>query len=270
MSNIIKLDYFDEINKNGIVKIPSFLNSEELHKLSNIIKKYSAPKGHKNSYFSTNLRLLFYKFLKLDFTKLLESLYILKLAKNKNLNHFSNEIFKEKSYLKYIDAYYTKISNQDILPWHTDQAYRGAEKLSDGFVNPDKYFLKIFIYLTDVGPNNGCMNYVPKSHKVGYAIRKGIFEGKIEYQPYWSLKDFRSLILNKNNKEYFKNYFGEENLISEFLENTKFIESDSSSHNFDYKMKAGDAIIFNEGGVHRGSKNLYTDRMVLRYLYSIN
>ena len=34
-------------------------------------------------------------------------------------------------------------------------------------------------------------------------------------------------------------------------------------------MNAGDAIIFNEGGVHRGSKTLYNKRMILRYMYSI-
>jgi hypothetical protein len=34
-------------------------------------------------------------------------------------------------------------------------------------------------------------------------------------------------------------------------------------------MSAGDAIIFDEGGVHKGSKTLYSERMVLRYLYSI-
>ena len=41
-----------------------------------------------------------------------------------------------------------QISNQDILPWHTDQAYRGAEKLSDGFVNPDKYVVVPTMFLS--------------------------------------------------------------------------------------------------------------------------
>ena len=34
-------------------------------------------------------------------------------------------------------------------------------------------------------------------------------------------------------------------------------------------MSAGDAIIFDEGGVHKGSRTLRSERMVLRYLYSI-
>ena len=37
---------------------------------------------------------------------------------------------------------------------------------------------------------------------------------------------------------------------------------------FDYSLSAGDAIIFDEGGVHKGSKSLKNERIVLRYLYS--
>ena len=34
-------------------------------------------------------------------------------------------------------------------------------------------------------------------------------------------------------------------------------------------MKAGDAIVFDEGGIHRGSKPVTHDRLVLRYNYCI-
>ena len=33
-------------------------------------------------------------------------------------------------------------------------------------------------------------------------------------------------------------------------------------------LSVGDVLIFNEGGVHKGSKVTKNDRMVLRYLYS--
>ena len=39
------------------------------------------------------------------------------------------------------------------------------------FNNPNDFF-EIFVYLTDVGPGNGCMSYIPESHKIGYAIKK--------------------------------------------------------------------------------------------------
>ena len=52
------------------------------------------------------------------------------------------------------------------------------------FNNPDDFYLKFFIYLTDVSSNNGCMSYIPKSHKIGYEIRKAIYNKEISYQPY--------------------------------------------------------------------------------------
>ena len=260
----------DELRNNGIIKIHKFLNSAELNKSLSIIKSYAAPKGHKDSYFSTSRKHLLYKLVKFNFKKFAEDSFILKLAKEKRLNKLSNKIYGRKSNLKFIDGYYSKISNKEVLPWHTDQAYHGDEKKEDGYVNPDHYFLKIFIFLTDVGPDNGCMSYIPTSQKIGYAIRKGIFEKKIKYEPYWSLKDFRKIIKNKNNDNYFNEYFKEKKIIENFLIKTDFIEKEEENHDFDYNLNAGDAIIFDEGGVHKGSKTLYNDRMVLRYIYSVS
>ena len=112
------------------------------------------------------------------------------------------------------------------------------------------------------------MSYIPQSHKIGYAIRKGIYEKKISYEPYWNLKDLRKIVKKKDNLKYFENYFKDKSFIEKFFDLTKFIENDSNDSEFDYSAKAGSAIIFNEGGAHKGSKNMFTDRMVLRYLYS--
>ena len=113
------------------------------------------------------------------------------------------------------------------------------------------------------------MKSIPKSHKIGYAIRKAIFDKKIEYAPYWSLKDFRKIISNKKNINILKNLLNDNNSIDQFLEKTKFIENNEETEDFDYNMTAGGAIIFDERGVHKGSKTLHNERIVLRYLYSI-
>ena len=42
---------------------------------------------------------------------------------------------------------------------------------------------------------------------------------------------------------------------------------DNKHSNYDYEAKAGDAVIFNEGGIHRGSKPTINDRLVLRYFF---
>ena len=84
------------------------------------------------------------------------------------------------------------------MPWHTDQAYSGKIDVSN-FNNPDGFFLKIFIYLTDVGPDDGCMSYVQGSHKIGYAIRKAIYEKKFITSHTGVLKILnKSLLLIKN------------------------------------------------------------------------
>ena len=116
------------------------------------------------------------------------------MKKEKNLKQFAQAAFNNKKvFLNFIDAYVSKKNKQNIIPWHTDQAYHGNLSPKN-FVNHEKFFLKIFIYLTDVSSKNGCMSYIPGSHKIGFAIRKGIFEKKIEYQPYWNLIDLRNLV----------------------------------------------------------------------------
>jgi hypothetical protein len=257
-----------EIKEKGIFKINNFLNNSQISKFSKIVNHYSAPKNDPESYFPVNLKTLSYKIFKLNFTKFFHSLDLWKLEKNKNLNYLADSFFKDKSSLKFIDAYYSKVSNKAILPWHTDQAYHGKISV-DQYNHPDNFFLKIFIYLTDVGPNNGCMSYIPGSHRIGYAIRKSIYEKKISYQPYWNLVDFRKILFN--NKQYFIEYLKDESILEDFFNKTEPLLKDdiNKNNNFSYEAKAGSAIIFDEGGVHQGSKPQFNDRMVVRYLYSI-
>ena len=66
----------------------------------------------------------------------------------------------------------------------------------------------------------------------------------------------------------FKEYFKGSKDIDIFFEKTKFLDKESNKKDFGYSAKAGSAIIFDEGGVHRGSRPQFNDRMVLRYLYS--
>ena len=254
-----------EIKDKGIVKIDNFLDKNEIDKISKIIKYYSAPKNTPNSYFPANFKTLILKILTLNLKKFSHSLEFLKLSRKKKLINLADTFFEKKSNLSFVDAYYSKISKQDVLPWHTDQAYAGKENVT-AFNDPDGFFLKIFIYLTDVGPDDGCMSYIPGSHKIGYAIRSGIYKNHIKYQPYWSVKDFKKIILD--NQNYFGNYFKNSQIIKNFIDQVDTLENDTTKKNYGYSAKAGSAIVFDEGGVHKGSRPQKTDRMVLRYLYS--
>ena len=104
--------------------------------------------------------------------------------------------------LREADGYHNPISDKYILPWHADQAYVGDE-MTDGFVNPDHYNLKFLVYLTDV-------ELIMVAQVIFLDPTKSLtqseteFLKKINYQPYYFLQDFRKLISNKNNKEYFE------------------------------------------------------------------
>lgn len=259
-------NFIDEIRENGIVKIKNFLSPDELTKLSNIVRFYKVPKGDKKSIFITSFKVLLIKLLKLDIKRILDTYELMKLSKNKNLDKIAKEFFNKQVKLAQIDGYYSKVSNKEILPWHTDKAYAEKKISEEKFIHPEDISLKFFIYLTNVSPNNGCMSYIPKSHKIGYAIRSAIYNKEIPYHPYYHIKDFAEII--KINKNFFINKLGSE-MIENFLVETKIENSINTTNKFDYTAEAGSMIIFNEGGVHRGSKPSLNDRMVIRYFFSI-
>ena len=68
------------------------------------------------------------------------------------------------------------------------------------------------------------MSYIPESHKLGYAIRKGIFENEIEYEPYFTLKEFRNFLCIKKNRIFVENFLNDYSLVENFLNKTNFIE----------------------------------------------
>lgn len=107
------------------------------------------------------------------------------------------------------------------------------------------------------------MSYIPKTQKIAYEIRKGIYNKEISYQPYWSLKDFRNIV--KDNQNFLNKKISSE-IIENFLKDTEFEDSINTTNKYDYNATAGTMIIFDEGGIHRGSKPTLNDRMVIRYL----
>lgn len=165
-----------------------------------------------------------------------------------------------------IDHYWSPKSEKPVIQWHVDNAYSGRENIKN-FVKPDQNAIKFFFYLSDVSSDNGCLSYIPKSHKIAYAIKEGIYKGNIEYQKYWTLSDFRKIILIKENYNYIKKLV-DENCITEFLNTSKLIlNGELDTKLFDHEVKKGGALIFDEAGAHRGSRTMLHDRMVLRFFY---
>jgi ectoine hydroxylase-related dioxygenase (phytanoyl-CoA dioxygenase family) len=256
-----------QVIENGIYKFKNFLTVEEVEIFKNLLSPYLKTKGHPETHFPVSTKAFFYKLLKFDFRKLFISLILQNLAKKKKLNYISNKIFKKQSYNNMIDCYFSKISNVNILPWHVDLAYGGKKDVSFSEIcHPDAFSIKFFIYLTPVGPNNGCTSYIPESHKITYALRRGIKNNTLNYEPHWSLEQLLNFI--KKNIQYFEDYFKGTDILNNFIKNAEELNTLNAT-NFDFFMEAGDAIIFDEGGVHKGSMPMLNDRAVIRYHFKV-
>ena len=266
------MDYSDkireEIEKNGIIKIDKFLNKKDLDFVEKILGNNKSIKGTKDNFiFRSKGTFLLKKLVSFEWFSLINSLKLINLSKKLKLNQFSTKILGKKTKLISIDSYFSEISNEKILDWHVDQGYSGNLNPKK-YVHPDHACLKYFVYLTDVSSNNGCMGYVPGSHKILYHLKLGIFNGDIEYKPYWKLKDLRELVI-KDYRNYLEKKINKE-VINKFLDQTNFINKDNQdTFNYDFISKKGDALIFNESGVHRGAEPQKTNRLVLRFSYKI-
>lgn len=259
----------EKLNNEGFIIKKNILADHEIDKIKFIILKNKEGKGVKDSQYPSNYSKILLKFLKLEFKKALAGNYFLNLKNKLLLDKCAFSYFQQKAKLKMIDGYYNKKTNNEILTWHSDQSYSGAENVQE-IKSPDYYFLKFFFYLTKVGPNNGCTSYIPYSHKITYAVRSCLYNKEIKYEPFWSINDLVKIIKKKGNYKKIKDKLKADKLLDSFLYDANKCISDKFFSKYDFCAAPGDVLIFNECGVHRGSNPVYNDRVVLRYLYSKN
>ena len=258
------IDNIDEFNNNGIVKVENFINQKEISQLKNKLINLGNPKkGEKKS-------IIYYE--KMRFFDQFKNFLIIKLYKKfaslKKMQVFANTALQHKTNLYYIDTYFSEKNNNPVLDWHFDQAYSGRENINKNeLLDPNSSVIKFFIYLSDTFSDNGCLSYIKGSNKIAYFLKKLIYEGQIDYKPYWTLEQFENTIKIEKNLIKLKKYI-DENLILNFLKKVKKIkEEEKNFHDYDISCNQGDMIIFDESGCHRGSKLLFSDRYVLRFLF---
>ena len=82
------------------------------------------------------------------------------------------------------------------------------------------------------------------------------------------------LISNKDNivqENYYRNYLEtkiKKEVIDKFIDQTNFITNEPyDTFEYDFDLKKGGALIFDEAGVHRGAKTQKTDKLVIRFVY---
>lgn len=266
MYNKINQDEFKSyFFNNGYYLFDNFLDFDDLNFLKDnfdINKKKEQKKSKINfGFFNTLSDIKNFNFERIKKRKILKKIFskyelhkIAKLALNSKINEY------------HADYYFSSVDpNNMVIPWHTDQAYSG-KKIITNFVNPDKAAIKFFFYLTDVDSENGCLGYIPGSHKISYILKKLILENKISYSPYWSLYDYRNLICKQEIKEKIIKYI-DKNKIQNFLKNSNFILTDKDIKNYDIHAKAGSLLIFDESGVHRASAIKKFERKCIRFFF---
>ena len=275
----------EEVKESGVVLVNDFLNSEQFELVNNVLKNVhdnQYKKGDRQGYFPVGLKNIIVKLSKFEFNKLKKSFLLKKIAKDLQFKKIAEKIFDHEAELYMLDSYYSKKSNEFIIPWHNDIAYNSIQidprskdlfyAQADLTVNLKKTKvggrgIKFFIYMTDVESENGCMSVIPYSHHIVKAFTSLILEKKIKLETYWHLKDLRALVLKNPIKNLLRDKVGNEKL-NIFLNSSEFTEQNASDTSvFDYKMKKGGAVIFDEMVVHRGSEPSKHARLVLRYLY---
>ena len=281
----------NKVKESGVALVDDFLDTEQFELANNVLKNVrnsEYAKGDRSGYFPVNLRNIIVKLLKFEFGKLKKSFLLKKIAKDLQFKKIAEKIFDHEAELYMLDSYYSKKSNEFVIPWHNDIGYHDENDKFFGFgsTNKDSFYeaadstinlkksknnygrgIKFFIFMTDVESKNGCMSSIPCSHHIARAITSLILEKKIKLEAYWHLKDLRALVLKNPIKNLLRDKVGNEKL-NIFLNSSEFTEQNAGDTSmFDYKMKKGGAVIFDELVVHRGAEPSKHARLVLRYLY---
>lgn len=267
MKNLISDKDLDILDNKGSILKKNVLTNEEINNIKSIVLKNLEGKGVPDSSYAINFQSFFIKFLKLNFNKISDSFYLIKLKKKLNLDYLASKIFRAPAKLLMLDGYYNKKMKNEILPWHSDQAYSGRENIIK-FKKPDFFIYKFFIYLTEVGPNNGCTSYIPQSHLITRAVRSCIYNKEIEYQPFWSLQQLINIINYKDNFEKILKKMLDKEVFFNFLNTCEKCIQNNNITSFDFSASPGDMLIFNDTGLHRGSSPTLNERIVLRYLFA--
>ena len=254
------------VKDNGSFLVANWLEENDQEMIYKYIKKNKPKKGTNDSLACTSNKDFIIEFFKLNYEKINISLLLKKIEKKLELKKIAEQIFENKAKIIRTDFYYNQISSEPVLDWHCDAAYSGRENIKN-FLHPDDYSIKFFFYLSDVFPDNGCLSYIPKSNIITYAVRKGIFEKKIPYSPYWSLKDLRNLFKSGKSKEYLINEVKKEDIDIFMKQSMEALSESNNNNKFDFSLKKGGAIVFDESGIHRGSCTKFSERLVLRFFY---
>ena len=111
-------------------------------------------------------------------------------------------------------------------------------------------------------------NLIKNHHLFKLLLKLTGNDKKIQYEPFWEIKDLLRVIKKKENYNFILNKVESEEVLSNFVENAEKCLLNKKCSDFDFNAGPGDLLIFNDSGIHRGSNPSLNERVVLRYLYT--
>ena len=265
-----------EYAEKGFVVIKNLVDEKDIIKFIEIAQRHNQKSSVNKvvDYFSAYTRFLDFRlypklFKWIDAKYFLDCSFLISKSKQNRWKVSMQSINKEKKvFVSRIDSYISGKSNEDILEWHTDQAFGGATHPAEFFgttsgIVPTNNINKLFLHITDVKYKNGAFSYIPFSHKVNLAIRELINKQVIKYKPFLLLQDAIKLV-GIDHKDKFLQILSEEE-IENFVNNAN--RAILNDEEFSIECKAGDAVLFNDFGYHKGTAPKLSDRIIFRYFY---
>ena len=265
-----------EYNDKGFVVLRDLISYSEIQKYTEIAKRHDSksPPNAIVHYMNDYIKFLdprsyrrYFRYI--DLRYILDCLYLIFKSRDKNwIRNIPTLNFDNKISATRIDSYISKKSDEDILEWHCDAAFGGATHPAEFFGNANgkvatKNVNKLFLHAIDVKHGNGAFSYIPYSHKINMAIRNLINNKIIKYKPFLLLNDAIKLV-NFQHKDKFLQILTEDQIES-FVKNAQMALTNDKE--FLIECKAGDAVLFNEFGYHKGTAPKLSDRIVFRYFY---
>jgi len=260
MSKIIQ-----KVQTDGYCVIENFLGERDLKLMQELTRNYTLEKGNNLGKYAIGYKSLIIKLIKLEFRKIYYTFLLKKFANKFDFRDTSNKILQCNTELVNIDTYFNNVSSEPVLDWHCDLSNKSSIKVKK-IINPEMVSIKFFFYLTNVYTNNGCLSYIPGSHIIVKELGRLVFSREIDYEYYWSLKALTALIKRSDIRKKLEKKLNNE-VIEKFLINSDKILIEKKNNIFDLPSKKGGLVIFDEYGVHRGSKIEREPRKVIRFFY---
>ena len=117
----------EQLKDKGFLTIKNFLNKEEIEKITNQLKDVPLENighGDQRGYFPVTPKAKLIKLLKLDFKSLKTSSMLRNIAKKLELKKIAKNYFKTDVNLHMIDSYYSPISKEPCIDWHSDMTWK--------------------------------------------------------------------------------------------------------------------------------------------------